>query len=389
MRHVLVLAFLAMVLTACSESLEFADWTIPVPEGTEIIGYADVPLDERVDHIEMVEELVIGDQGDVNALYAFGRPSDVAVDAAGRIYVLDGQTSSVQVFGADGEFIRPLSREGQGPGEFQRPRSIEAVGDVIVVVDPGNARLSHFDIDGNHLGDHPVPRFSNLHTMVGTDSGEMVGSTTRFIEADEIEWAVGAYSLLGELSRTYVEVTYKQVPTIQRGTRSTYYSRMPSAYPIVAASLRGAVYWSKSDEYQVLAVAPDGSPRWALRVAATPGPLLSQQVDEIMGLVRNTYEDATESEVNWPDRQPAISRVLVDGHGHLYVFPYVYVPLGLGASDPVPVDVYAPGGERLFTGMATPRFWVHAEGDFIYETVIDPLSEEWIVRKSRLVEPFE
>jgi len=53
------------------------------------------------------------------------------------------------------------------------------------------------------------------------------------------------------------------------------------------------------------------------------------------------------------------------------------------------VDVYAPDGERLFTGMATPRFWVHAEGDFIYETVIDPLSEEWIVRKSRLVEPFE
>ena len=37
-------------------ALEFADWTIPVPEGTRIIEYPHVPLEERNERIELVEE---------------------------------------------------------------------------------------------------------------------------------------------------------------------------------------------------------------------------------------------------------------------------------------------------------------------------------------------
>ena len=33
MRQAVLFGFLALVLSACSEPLEFADWTIPVPEG--------------------------------------------------------------------------------------------------------------------------------------------------------------------------------------------------------------------------------------------------------------------------------------------------------------------------------------------------------------------
>ena len=54
MKRAATLAFLAIVLTACSEPLEFADWTIPVPEGTRIIEYAAAPLEERVERIELV-----------------------------------------------------------------------------------------------------------------------------------------------------------------------------------------------------------------------------------------------------------------------------------------------------------------------------------------------
>jgi hypothetical protein len=79
--------------------------------------------------------------------------------------------------------------------------------------------------------------------------------------------------------------------------------------------------------------------------------------------------------------------MLVDGHGHLYVFPYV--PVGPEDPAPVPVDVYAPDGERLFTGMSPPRSWVHTSGDHIWEIGTDPTTEEYVVRKVRLVEPFE
>ncbi|HEX9700009.1 MAG TPA: hypothetical protein VGD06_11170 [Acidobacteriota bacterium] len=66
---------------ACSEPLEFADWTVPAPEGLAVVEFAHVPFDERGGAmIEWVDELVIGDRGDSDLRYAFTYPYDVAVD---------------------------------------------------------------------------------------------------------------------------------------------------------------------------------------------------------------------------------------------------------------------------------------------------------------------
>ncbi len=43
------------------------------------------------------------------------------VDDDGNVYLLDGQLSEVQVFDSDGEFVKTLSREGDGPGEVRQP----------------------------------------------------------------------------------------------------------------------------------------------------------------------------------------------------------------------------------------------------------------------------
>ena len=51
----------------------------------------------------------------------FGSISSVQSDEEGNIYILDSQLSEVSVYSPDGEFIRTLSREGDGPGEVRRP----------------------------------------------------------------------------------------------------------------------------------------------------------------------------------------------------------------------------------------------------------------------------
>jgi len=40
---------MSLVAIACSEPLEFDDWTVPVPAGTRVVEYAHVPPDERTD----------------------------------------------------------------------------------------------------------------------------------------------------------------------------------------------------------------------------------------------------------------------------------------------------------------------------------------------------
>ena len=89
MKRAATLAFLSIALSGCSEPLEFADWTIPVPAGTRIVEYAGVRNEVREgQRIELVEDLVIGPRGDDDN-YAFFRPRRVGVDTGGNIYVLD------------------------------------------------------------------------------------------------------------------------------------------------------------------------------------------------------------------------------------------------------------------------------------------------------------
>ena len=79
-----VLASLLLSLLACSPTpLEFADWTIPVLEGTRIIEYAAVPIEERTERIELIEDLVIGER-EAGPNYSFYRAVDLGVDDAGR-----------------------------------------------------------------------------------------------------------------------------------------------------------------------------------------------------------------------------------------------------------------------------------------------------------------
>ena len=66
----------------------------------------------------LVEELRLGNvMGD--GPEGFGRIHDLAVDRAGRIYVLDVGSKEVRVFGRDGAYLRTMARDGEGPGEIR------------------------------------------------------------------------------------------------------------------------------------------------------------------------------------------------------------------------------------------------------------------------------
>ncbi|MFH1754272.1 MAG: 6-bladed beta-propeller [Candidatus Latescibacterota bacterium] len=50
----------------------------------------------------------------------FGRITDLKMHPDGSLYVLDNQLCQVVVISADGEHLRDISREGDGPGEVRR-----------------------------------------------------------------------------------------------------------------------------------------------------------------------------------------------------------------------------------------------------------------------------
>lgn len=121
-----------------------------------------VPLNERWRRGESDTEEVI-----------FALLDDIAVADDGTIYVLDSQLNEVQVFAPNGEYIRSIGREGEGPGEFTFPRSVMVMPDGLIgVVQSMPGKIVQLTPEGDAAGNYPMPETDG---MFGIQDAQVAG----------------------------------------------------------------------------------------------------------------------------------------------------------------------------------------------------------------------
>jgi hypothetical protein len=387
----IVFSLAILMNAACSEPLEFADWSVPVAEGTRIIEYPVVPFEERAERIELVEDLVIG-QRDEDPDYIFYRPRGVLADSGGRIFVLDGGNYRVQVFDVNGAYVRTLGSEGQGPGELAQPTGIALAGDHLVVHDTQNAKFSIWSAEGDHLGDARFTGGRGPVGVVGLASGALAGRHLRPQPNEQgdgftLLYELAIFSQEAEKTLSLQEFPRFEPITVRRAMSDGRIMILTVAAPSprldFAATPDGDIYGTFCAEYQIHAFDETGRPRWALRLPWERIPFTQQDIDETLESMRERIEDVDMSEVDWPERYPALDTLKVDGHGRLWVFPF-FKPED---SDERPVDVYSRDGEHLFSGWIPRMTWDFALGDYVYGRESDDETGEERITRYRLVWP--
>lgn len=152
------------------------------------------------------------DAGDV----VFGAIGSMIVDREGRVYVADTQANEISVFSANGEFLRNLGRMGEGPGEFQSPRSLVVMpnGSIGVINEEPPRIICFRPADGEYVEDfhfvenpdHPFQRLSQVRcrgkslVVYGADisqSAEGLQVTGRILRFDTSGAFLGECDSLG------------------------------------------------------------------------------------------------------------------------------------------------------------------------------------------------
>ena len=152
-----------LVWRAAGQSVRFMTPTgiSPGADGEILVADADLKIVIRLDS----NGAPLGGIG----LGQLQRPVGVVRDAArGRIFVADAQAHDIKVFSDAGELIGRIGSHGEGAGEFNAPTYLTYVDDRLFVTDTLNSRVQVFDAEGGFLrefgrrglfvGDLPRPK---------------------------------------------------------------------------------------------------------------------------------------------------------------------------------------------------------------------------------------
>jgi len=122
----------------------------------------------------------------------FGVIADIDIDADGQVYLLDSQLAEVKIYTKDGEYVRSIGHEGEGPGEFRHPNAMFFTSDGnVAVVQTVPGKIVMLSKEGDPVGDLPLPQPEDGGFQMLQGGSSAGGNTVLFMNRDKFGQAEG------------------------------------------------------------------------------------------------------------------------------------------------------------------------------------------------------
>ncbi|NKB88128.1 MAG: hypothetical protein GKS06_07910 [Acidobacteria bacterium] len=389
---------------------------LPVAKEVEPFA-ASAPARLQAEPIQL--ELVVSIGGSTEdpdqVLHWVSTQGGLAVTPDGALFVLDIGRKTVHSFSPDGQLLRRFGEGGEGPGDLKSPTAISMLGHDIVVVDSRPLRLHRWRPNGKFVSSTTLETEWTATDRVLRLSETLDGNLLAHMSyvprtPDDPRATTPAHGQrlvvfapsgeqIAEIRRDerHVPLTLfkpaRPDGNVIRG-RALRRSFLGFAIPRWEVSESGRVCGSVDESYEVICIDAQGQHELTLVAQDWQAPAVTPaERDEEAAFLRDADTEAfLEADLPWPTHHEALSRnvlpVVFDSAGRIYVFPTV----GPDAAA-VPVDVYSPAGELLYSGTVEGAVgevggWIASQGEYVYSVTREPNLGEYQVVKYRLKLPY-
>lgn len=168
------------------------------PDGTRTYVAA---TNSRITVYDAADAVITEFGGVGTKLGKLAAPAQIALDAAGNLWVADRGNSRVQQFGPNGERLLTFGNRGTGPGQFINPTGVNiSCNGTLTVTDTKNNRVQQFALAApmappcsglGPIANPPVPKLPTLPTPLGPDVSVKVLRATGLLGSRVLPLRVG------------------------------------------------------------------------------------------------------------------------------------------------------------------------------------------------------
>jgi hypothetical protein len=360
------------IAVAAAASPPSAGETVMV-DGVPHVQNGDTPRDGR-QTLTLEEVWRVGGDDDEGLLLAM--VTEVCGDEDGNVYVLDPRLCQVHVFSPEGELLRTVFHEGEGPGETLRPRDLVVTADGIGVAEEFPGKIIMVDREGLPMSNfRPASKDEaggNMGALAGVDFGGgnlvLAGVEIRRRETQTVQDRVNflaSFSESGEETARYCE---SQTTYDFANFRFSEREHTPTFWWGFDVDEDGKVYVAPDrDAYAISVFRPDGSLERVIEREYEPYMRTEKEKNGLYNIFNSAVRELPiEVKIEVEDSAPAIDYfhrgLRVDGDGNLWVTSSRGLRDHAGGAM-LTYDVFDPEGNFV------RQVAVECEGDSYYDVM--------------------